>query len=54
MEYILNNEQLTVTFTTKGGTICSIEDSQELNISGKVMQRIGVGRHQYYFQSVVD
>ena len=26
MEYILNNEQLTVTFTTKGGTICSIED----------------------------
>lgn len=28
MEYILNNEQLTVTFTTKGGTICSIEDSQ--------------------------
>lgn len=28
MEYILNNEQLTVTFTTKGGTISSIEDSQ--------------------------
>ena len=27
---------------------------RELNISGKVMQRIGVGRHQYYFQSVVD
>lgn len=54
MEYILNNEQLTVTFTTKVEQYVPLKILRELNISGKVMQRIGVGRHQYYFQSVVD
>ena len=54
MEYILNNEQLTVTFTTKGGTICSIEDSQGIEYLWQGDATYWSGRHQYYFQSVVD